>query len=130
MIIISATLVTTYSSFPVDVIVYFHMKSNKFRFSCLPVSRIECMLTLPSLDLVFSSKRADADIMDDKEPELNTNIPDFDKTDKKTDEKKDMFECEVCQFSRSSRTAVSDHVMSCHYDVYLYRCGECHKLAR
>ena len=41
------------------------------------------MLTLPSLDLVFSSKRADADIVDDKEAEFNTNIPDFDRTDKK-----------------------------------------------
>ena len=28
-----------YTSFPVDVIVYFHMKTNTFRFSCLPVSR-------------------------------------------------------------------------------------------
>ena len=61
----TAALATTYTTFPVDVIVYFHMKSNRFRFSCLPVSRIECMLTLPSLDLVFSSKRADADTVDD-----------------------------------------------------------------
>merc|ERR1719300_2082060 len=65
---VSNTLATSsYSSFPVDVIVYFHMKSNRFRFSCLPVSRIECMLTLPSLDLVFSSKRADADISEETE---------------------------------------------------------------
>ena len=64
----AGTLVTSsYTSFPVDVIVYFHMKSNRFRFSCLPVSRIECMLTLPSLDLVFSSKRADADTAEDNE---------------------------------------------------------------
>ena len=64
----AGTLVTSsYTSFPVDVIVYFHMKSNRFRFSCLPVSRIECMLTLPSLDLVFSSKRADADITEEVE---------------------------------------------------------------
>lgn len=46
-----------YSSFPVDVIVYFHMKPSTFRFSCLPVSRVECMLQLPSLDIIFSSKR-------------------------------------------------------------------------
>ena len=50
------------SSFPVDVIVYFNMQSSTFRFSCLPVSRVECMLRLPSLDLVFSSKRADGEI--------------------------------------------------------------------
>ncbi|XP_030565020.1 transmembrane protein KIAA1109 homolog isoform X2 [Drosophila novamexicana] len=48
----------TYSSFPVDVIVYFHMQPSTFRFSCLPVSRVECMLQLPSLDIVFSSKRS------------------------------------------------------------------------
>lgn len=50
-----------YSSFPVDVIVYFHMQPSTFRFSCLPVSRVECMLQLPSLDIVFSSKRQDDD---------------------------------------------------------------------
>ena len=48
----------TYASFPVDVIVYFHMQPSTFRFSCLPVSRVECMLQLPSLDIVFSSKRS------------------------------------------------------------------------
>lgn len=51
-----------YSSFPVDVIVYFHMQPSTFRFSCLPVSRVECMLQLPSLDVVFSSKRAEEDL--------------------------------------------------------------------
>lgn len=48
-----------YASFPVDVIVYFHMQPSTFRFSCLPVSRVECLLQLPSLDIVFSSKRDD-----------------------------------------------------------------------
>lgn len=51
-----------YTSFPVEVIVYFHMQSSTFRFSCIPVSRVECMLRLPSLDLVFSSKTADGDV--------------------------------------------------------------------
>ncbi|XP_052121267.1 transmembrane protein KIAA1109 isoform X3 [Frankliniella occidentalis] len=51
-----------YSSFPVDVIVYFHMQPSTFRFSCLPVSRVECMLQLPSLDIVFSSKRAEEEL--------------------------------------------------------------------
>lgn len=50
-----------YASFPVDVIVYFHMQPSTFRFSCLPVSRVECMLQLPSLDIVFSSKRQEDD---------------------------------------------------------------------
>lgn len=51
----------TYASFPVDVIVYFHMQPSTFRFSCLPVSRVECLLQLPSLDIVFSSKRQEDD---------------------------------------------------------------------
>lgn len=58
------------ASFPVDVIVYFHMQPSTFRFSCLPVSRVECLLQLPSLDIVFSSKRQDDDqvVSDDKIP--------------------------------------------------------------
>ncbi|KNC30209.1 hypothetical protein FF38_06938 [Lucilia cuprina] len=60
----------TYASFPVDVIVYFHMQPSTFRFSCLPVSRVECMLQLPSLDIVFSSKRS-AD--EDNQNPLETN---------------------------------------------------------
>uniref|UniRef100_A0AAR5PXA5 Bridge-like lipid transfer protein family member 1 C-terminal domain-containing protein n=1 Tax=Dendroctonus ponderosae TaxID=77166 RepID=A0AAR5PXA5_DENPD len=51
-----------YASFPVDVVVYFHMQPSTFRFSCLPVSRVECMLQLPSLDIVFSSKRAEEEL--------------------------------------------------------------------
>ncbi|KAK7066592.1 hypothetical protein SK128_005103 [Halocaridina rubra] len=47
-----------YASFPVDVVVYFHMQPSTIRFSCHPVSRVECLLQLPSLNLVFSSKRA------------------------------------------------------------------------
>jgi hypothetical protein len=50
-----------YSSFPVDVIVFLNMQPSTFRFSCLPVSRVECMLQLPSLDIVFSSKRAEGE---------------------------------------------------------------------
>merc|ERR1740128_1160923 len=46
-------------SFPVDVVVYCHVQPSTFRFSCLPVSRVECLLRLPSLHLVFSSKRSE-----------------------------------------------------------------------
>ncbi|XP_012270662.1 uncharacterized protein KIAA1109 isoform X2 [Orussus abietinus] len=56
-----------YASFPVDVIVYFHMQPSTFRFSCLPVSRVECMLQLPSLDIVFSSKRAEEELPEFRE---------------------------------------------------------------
>ena len=37
-------VMANYTSFPVEVIVYFHMQSSTFRFSCVPVSRVECML--------------------------------------------------------------------------------------
>lgn len=47
-----------YGSFPVDVIVYLHMQPSVLRFSCLPVSRVECLLQLPSVDFVISSKRS------------------------------------------------------------------------
>lgn len=49
----SAGPVTATSSFPVDVVVYCHVQPSTFRFSCLPVSRVECLLRLPSLHLVF-----------------------------------------------------------------------------
>jgi len=94
---VSNTLVSSsYTSFPVDVIVYFHMKSNRFRFSCLPVSKVECMLTLPSLDLVFSSKRADTEVSEERET-LNENMKkdtEFMKNEKKSDDKKDLGEFE------------------------------------
>ena len=41
-----------------------------------------------------------------------------------------MFECELCDFRRSTRSGVSDHVMSAHYDVFQYRCGQCSKMLR
>lgn len=78
---------SSYSSFPVDVVVYvrvqvyhhsfkqysllviiskwlanfvlFVSQPSQIRFSCLPMSRVECMLKLPSLDLVFSSNRGE-----------------------------------------------------------------------
>ena len=44
----------------------------KCRFSCLPVSRVECMLQLPSLDIVFSSKRAEEELIEFSEYKANT----------------------------------------------------------
>jgi hypothetical protein len=52
----------SYASFPVDVIVYFHVQPTVVRFCCLPVSRVECLLHLPSIDLVFSSKRSEEEL--------------------------------------------------------------------
>lgn len=53
-----------YGSFPVDVIVYLHVQQSVLRFSCLPTSRVECLLQLPSVDLVFSSKRIEDELTD------------------------------------------------------------------
>ena len=50
-----------YASFPVDVVVYIRVQPSMVRLSCLPLSRVECLLRLPSLDLVFSTKRADVE---------------------------------------------------------------------
>ena len=36
---------------------------SQIKFSCLPVSRVECMLKLPSLDLVFSSNRGELETL-------------------------------------------------------------------
>ena len=47
------------ASFPVNVVVYCHVHSSTFRFFCLPVSHVEYLLRLPSLHLVFSSKRSE-----------------------------------------------------------------------
>jgi len=50
-----------YASFPVDVVVYIRIQPSFIRFTCLPVSRVECLLRLPSVDVVFSSTKADLD---------------------------------------------------------------------
>ena len=44
------------SSFPVDVVLVFRVQPSDIRLSCQPVSKVECMLRLPALDVVFSSK--------------------------------------------------------------------------
>uniref|UniRef100_T1KK05 Bridge-like lipid transfer protein family member 1 C-terminal domain-containing protein n=1 Tax=Tetranychus urticae TaxID=32264 RepID=T1KK05_TETUR len=65
-----------YGSFPVDVIVYLHMQPSVLRFSCLPVSRVECLLQLPSVDLVFSSKRLQDELdMSLPQQPLGKNMP-------------------------------------------------------
>lgn len=52
-----------YGSFPVDVIVYIHVQPSVLRFSCYPLSRVECLLQLPSVDLTFSSKRDEDELL-------------------------------------------------------------------
>ena len=50
-----------YTSFPVDVVVYICVKPSIIRFTCVPVSRVECLFRVPSFDVVFSTKRADCE---------------------------------------------------------------------
>ncbi|XP_077984720.1 bridge-like lipid transfer protein family member 1 [Glandiceps talaboti] len=47
-----------YATFPVDVVVYLCVQPSLIRFSCLPLSRVECLLKLPTLDLALSSRKA------------------------------------------------------------------------
>uniref|UniRef100_A0A8C7FYR9 KIAA1109 n=1 Tax=Oncorhynchus kisutch TaxID=8019 RepID=A0A8C7FYR9_ONCKI len=66
---------SAYSSFPVDVVVYVRVQPSQIRFSCLPMSRVECMLKLPSLDLVFSSNRGELEIPSSTQPTDGLNTP-------------------------------------------------------
>ena len=43
--------------FAVDWVVYLRVQPSLVRFTCLPVSRVQCLLRLPSLDVTFSTKR-------------------------------------------------------------------------
>ncbi|XP_019647160.1 PREDICTED: uncharacterized protein KIAA1109-like [Branchiostoma belcheri] len=54
-----------YTSFPVDVIVCVRVQPSIIRFNCLPLSRVECLLQVPLLDLVFSSMTAGFEIRED-----------------------------------------------------------------
>uniref|UniRef100_A0A674BXF0 KIAA1109 n=1 Tax=Salmo trutta TaxID=8032 RepID=A0A674BXF0_SALTR len=66
---------SAYSSFPVDVVVYVRVQPSQIRFSCLPMSRVECMLKLPSLDLVFSSNRGELEIPSSTQPTDGPHTP-------------------------------------------------------
>ena len=45
-----------HSSFPVDIVVVARIQPSNIRISCLPASRVECLMRIPSLDLAYSSK--------------------------------------------------------------------------
>ena len=42
-------------SFPVDVVVLIRVQPSDIRFSCFPVSKVECLLRIPSLDFAITS---------------------------------------------------------------------------
>ena len=48
-------------SFPVDVVVLIKVESSVIRFNCVPISRVECLVQVPSLELVFSTKKSDVE---------------------------------------------------------------------
>ncbi|XP_071510002.1 bridge-like lipid transfer protein family member 1 [Diadema antillarum] len=45
-----------YTTFPVDVVVYVCMDPSLVHLSCLPASKVECLLQLPCVEFAFSSK--------------------------------------------------------------------------
>ncbi|XP_076446239.1 bridge-like lipid transfer protein family member 1 isoform X6 [Babylonia areolata] len=47
--------------FPVDVVVSIKVQPSTIRFNCQPISRVECLLQVPSLELVFSTKKTDVE---------------------------------------------------------------------
>lgn len=49
------------NSFPVDVVVFIRVEPSIIRFNCIPVSRVECLLQVPSLDVVFSTRGSDVE---------------------------------------------------------------------
>ncbi|CAH1776489.1 unnamed protein product [Owenia fusiformis] len=57
----SLTPVSYAYTFPVNVMVCIRVNPSIIRFTCLPVSRVECILRLPSLDMVFSTKRIETE---------------------------------------------------------------------
>ncbi|CAF4685731.1 unnamed protein product, partial [Rotaria socialis] len=49
------------TSFPIDVVVSLFIQPSVLLFTCLPTHPMECELRLPTVDVVFSSKRALSD---------------------------------------------------------------------
>ena len=52
---IMSSSLSDHSSFPVNVVVFINIQPSDIRFSCSPVSKVECLLRIPSLDFVISS---------------------------------------------------------------------------
>nr|XP_039251251.1 transmembrane protein KIAA1109-like isoform X2 [Styela clava] len=52
---------STLVSLPLDVVVSVNVQPSQVRFNCVPMSRVECLLQIPSMDLAFSSIQDDFD---------------------------------------------------------------------
>lgn len=59
-----------YASFPVDVVVFIRVESSIIRFNCVPMSRVECMIQVPSLETVFSTKGTEENFVGEGTPPL------------------------------------------------------------
>ena len=57
----SLTTAINSNSFPVDVVVFIRVEPSIIRFNCAPVSRVECLLQVPSLDVAFSTRGSDVE---------------------------------------------------------------------
>ena len=51
--------------FPVDVVVFISMLPSSVRFTCLPQSTMECLLKLPTIEMVFSTNRMNPKFQED-----------------------------------------------------------------
>ena len=60
-----------HSSFPVDVVVFINVQPSDIRFSCLPISKVECLLRIPSLDFVISSTSTPYNLNNTKSPQAS-----------------------------------------------------------
>lgn len=61
----------TASYFPVEVVVFVSMLPSCIRFTCLPQSTMECLLKLPTLELVFSTYKIDSTLQEKLYNKLN-----------------------------------------------------------
>ena len=66
-------------SFPIDVVVSLFIQPSVLLFTCLPTHPMECELRLPTVDVVFSSKRAASteNLAIDKNPSNGEQIVDY-----------------------------------------------------
>ena len=65
----------TTAYFPVDVVVFVSMFPSSVRFTCLPHSTMECLLKLPTLEMIFSTNRLDESFKERLSAKLNSDNP-------------------------------------------------------
>lgn len=64
------------SYFPIEVVAFVSMQPSSIRFTCLPQSTMECLLKLPTLEMVFSTyKSIDSNLKETIYNELNDDLP-------------------------------------------------------